>query len=141
MTFKDETSNMTLHLTEFNHRGHGMFSSEVSELDTSTETHVSFSMDSTFYLKNTSLKLDALIDLDLSNDTYTFKENKGYINQLPITFQGFLRQLDQGQEMEISFENPESDFLTSILRSLQIMPHLNIRIYPNRCAISTLIPL
>ena len=110
LTFKDETSNMTLHLTEFNHRGHGMFSSEVSELDTSTETHVSFSMDSTFYLKNTSLKLDALIDLDLSNDTYTFKENKGYINQLPITFQGFLRQLDQGQEMEISFENPESDF-------------------------------
>src|SRR5690606_18595075 len=40
----------------------------------------------------------------------TFKDNKGFINQLPLEFKGFVKLLDNGQEVDITFENPESSF-------------------------------
>ena len=82
-TYIDDTSNLTFYLTEINHKGTGIFSGGKSELDTNTEANVTFAMDSTEYLSNNSIKLDALIDLDLEQQKYTFKENKAYINALP----------------------------------------------------------
>jgi hypothetical protein len=106
----DEGSNITFYITELNHSGKGKFSGDVSELDTKTNARVSLKIDSTEYLSNNELKLDALIGLDLTNNKYTFKENKAYINQLPLEFQGFVQLLEDGQEIDLTFENPGSDF-------------------------------
>src|SRR5690606_40620674 len=62
------------------------------------------------YLNNNLVKLDALIGMDLNNSKYTFKENKGYINQLPLEFKGYVQLLEEGQDIDITFENPESSF-------------------------------
>ncbi|GGK12330.1 hypothetical protein GCM10007962_03370 [Yeosuana aromativorans] len=110
LTYLDEASKMKIYVSELNHEGNGIFSAEKSELDTKSEAHVSFTMDSTNYLNNNLVKLDALIGLDLPNDTYTFKDNKGYINQLPLEFQGYVKLLETGEEVNITFENPESSF-------------------------------
>ncbi|WP_223034759.1 AsmA-like C-terminal region-containing protein [Hanstruepera marina] len=110
LTYIDETSKTTFFITEFNHKGKGTFSGNVSELDTESEARISLSIDSTSYLDNNTLKLDALIDLDLNNNKYTFKENKGLINQLPITFDGFVQQIENGQLIDITFENPGASF-------------------------------
>ncbi|MFD2542485.1 AsmA-like C-terminal region-containing protein [Lacinutrix gracilariae] len=109
-TYLDEKSNITFYITDLNHSGKGTFSGTVSELDTNTEAKVSLSLDSTQYLNNNTIKLDALIDLDLENSKYTFKENKAIINQLPLTFQGFVQMVDEGQNIDITFENPGSNF-------------------------------
>ncbi len=106
----DEGTKMAMHITELNHEGHGTFSASTSELDTETSANVSFTLDSINYLSNNPIKLDALIGLDLENSKYTFKENKALINQLPLEFDGYLQLLDAGQQMDITFENPESDF-------------------------------
>ena len=110
ITYIDATSKIEMYLTELNHSGHGTFSAENSELDTQTATKVSLNMDSTKYLNNNTIKLDALIGIDLNNQKYTFKDNKGYINQLPLEFKGFVQLIEDGQEMDITFENPESSF-------------------------------
>lgn len=110
LTYLDELSKITAHITEFNHEGHGTFSSEVSELDTQTRFNISLNMDNTNYLNNNSIALDALIDVDLNENKYSFKENKAQINQLPIHFDGYVKLLENGQDMAITFENPESDF-------------------------------
>jgi hypothetical protein len=110
LTFLDEVSKTRVHLTELNHEGHGTFSTDVSDLDTQSNANVSFTIDSTAYLTNNSIKLDALIGLDLKNSKYSFEENKGFINQLPLEFNGYVQQLDNGQDIDITFENPESDF-------------------------------
>lgn len=110
LTYLDEASNMLIHLSELNHKGNGVFSAETSELNTKSEAHISFTIDSTMYLSNNTIKLDALIGLDLNSNTYTFKENKGFINDLPLEFQGYVKQLENGQEIDITFKNPESDF-------------------------------
>ena len=59
-------SKMTIYVTELNHAGNGIFSADKSELDTKSEANVSFTMDSTNYLNNNPVKLDALIGLDLT---------------------------------------------------------------------------
>ncbi|NRD23343.1 AsmA-like C-terminal region-containing protein [Winogradskyella litoriviva] len=109
-TYIDDTSNLTFYLTEINHKGTGIFSGGKSELDTNTEANVTFAMDSTEYLSNNSIKLDALIDLDLEQQKYTFKENKAYINALPLEFDGYVQLVDAGQQIDITFKNPEASF-------------------------------
>ncbi|GAA3556364.1 AsmA-like C-terminal region-containing protein [Snuella lapsa] len=110
LSYNDASSKMNMYISNLNHQGKGTFSADISELDTSTEALVSFSMDSTNYLNNNSIKLDAVIGLDLNNNKYTFKDNKGFVNQLPIEFSGYVQSLDNGQNIDITFENPESDF-------------------------------
>ena len=110
LSYIDDISKTLIHVTELNHEGHGTFSAETSELNTKSEANVSFSIDSIRYLNSNPIKLDALIGIDLNNNTYTFKENKGLINELSIEFQGYVQQLENGQDIDISFENPESDF-------------------------------
>ncbi|MBC3847387.1 AsmA family protein [Winogradskyella echinorum] len=109
-TYIDEGANTQLYATEINHNGKGIFSGEQSELDTKTEAKISMSIDSTEYLSNNIIKLNALIDLDLKQEKYTFKENKGYINALPLEFEGFVQMVEEGQQIDISFKNPESSF-------------------------------
>jgi hypothetical protein len=110
LTYIDEMSNILMYVSELNHNGTARYSNEKSELDTKSEANVSISIDSINYLTNNKVKLDALIDLDLKNEKYTFKENKGFVNQLPLQFQGYVQMLENGQEIDIAFENPESSF-------------------------------
>ena len=110
VTYIDEASNMLLHVTKLNHEGHGTFSAQTSELDTETSVDVSFSLDSVNYLTNNHIKLDAIIGLDLNANKYTFKNNKALINKLPLHFDGSVQLLDKGQKIDITFDNPESDF-------------------------------
>ncbi|WGD35393.1 AsmA-like C-terminal region-containing protein [Olleya sp. YS] len=108
--YLDESANTKFKITNLNHQGNGRFSGAVSELDTKTEANVTFSMDDIEYLSDNSIKLDALIDLDLPNNTYTFKENKGFVNDLPLEFKGYIKLIEAGQEIDVSFENPGSSF-------------------------------
>ena len=110
ITYLDDLSKIFFQVTELNHEGRGTFSAEVSELDTKTQANVSLTMDDSNYLSSNPIKLDALIGMDLKNSKYTFKENKGYINDLPIEFQGYVQLLENGQDVDITFENPESSF-------------------------------
>ena len=110
LTYIDKNSNATVYITNLNHSGNAFFTDVVSELDTKSEANVSISIDSTSYLENNHVTLDALIDLNLNTNTYTFKENKGFINQLPLEFDGFLQLKEDGQLVDISFKNPESSF-------------------------------
>lgn len=110
ISYLDKSSKLLFSLTEFNHFGQGTFSGEQSDLDTKTETLVSLSMDSSQYLNNHSIKLDAVIGLNLKDNKYTFKDNKAFINQLPLEFNGFIQLLEEGQLYDITFENPESSF-------------------------------
>lgn len=110
LTYIDEATDTKVFVTEINHSGKGIFSGEQSELDTKTDARISMAIDSTEYLSNNTIKLDALIGMDLPNEKYTFKENKGLLNALPLEFQGYIQMVENGQDIDISFKNPESSF-------------------------------
>ncbi|RPG37132.1 MAG: AsmA family protein [Muricauda sp. TMED12] len=108
--YDDLGSGMKLEVSEMNHSGTGDLSLERSELKTLTDALVSFEMDSTKYLNKNKINLDALIGIDLSENKYSFLENKAMINQLPLVFDGFVKVNEDNQEVDITFKTPSSDF-------------------------------
>ncbi|MGO3181334.1 MAG: AsmA family protein [Aequorivita sp.] len=108
--YSDEASKMYLTLTDVQHQGSGDLSEEISNLDTHTEALASFSMDGSEYLTKNRIALDAIFKLDLKNQKYTFLENEAKINELPLTFDGFVKMNEDNNEVDISFKTPSSDF-------------------------------
>ncbi|MDT0647489.1 AsmA-like C-terminal region-containing protein [Zunongwangia sp. F260] len=110
LKYVDEGSKMALILEDFNHNGTGDFSLDESELDTETNALVTFDFDGTNYLNRNRIALDAVIQMDLENMRYTFLENEATINQLPLTFDGYVQVNDDNSEIDLSFKTPSSDF-------------------------------
>ncbi|AWM14016.1 AsmA family protein [Flavobacterium sediminis] len=110
MVYFDEGSNMKLALDSLNHNGTGNFAEQKLDLDTHTNTKLSFDMDGTNYMRNVALSLDAVLGIDLDNMKFEFKDNKALINQLPLEFDGFLQMVEDGQLYKLTFGTPDSDF-------------------------------
>ena len=110
ISYTDLATGIHLVLSDFQHSGTGDLSLETSELDTETETLVTFGMDGTNYLNENKLKLDALIGMDLKENKYTFLKNEALVNQLPLIFDGFVKVNENNQEVAVGFETPSSDF-------------------------------
>ncbi len=110
ISYEDLGSGMQFVLEEIGHSGKGDLSLDASQLETHTEALISFRMDSVDYLRKNRLSLDALIGIDLGTDTYTFLKNAGTINQMPLVFTGSVQLLDEGQQVDLQFSTPDSDF-------------------------------
>ena len=108
--YEDGETDFTLVIEDFNHSGSGDLSQTTSALDTRSEAVVSFLMEDTRYLDKNRLELDALLEIDLVQNRYSFKENKAVINRLPIAFDGWIQLGDNAQLMDFSFETISSDF-------------------------------
>lgn len=109
-TYLDQGSNMKMVLDKIDHKGTGDFANSVVDLDTYTTAVASFDMDGANYLNNVNLTLDAILNLDLENSKYTFKENMARINKLPLEFDGFLQLKEEGQEYDLTFNTPTTSF-------------------------------
>ena len=110
INYLDQKTKTFLKISEFNHEGTGDFSAATTKLETTSEGIISFELDSINYLKEHKLKLDADFELDLENQKYTFLENEAYINQLPLTFNGFVKVNENNNEIDLTFKTPSSDF-------------------------------
>ncbi|MDX9906331.1 MAG: AsmA-like C-terminal region-containing protein [Bacteroidales bacterium] len=62
------------------------------------------------YLKNTKITWDAGIDADLKNSIYTFADNKLFINDFPLIFNGSVGLPDNGYDLDLSFSTPSGGF-------------------------------
>ncbi|OAB81736.1 AsmA-like C-terminal region-containing protein [Cochleicola gelatinilyticus] len=110
INYLDESTQTFLTLTDVNHEGTGDFSLAESELDTETNALVSFRLGDIEYLKENSVTLDAVFQLDLENQKYTFLENEAKVNELPLTFNGFVKVNESNNEIDLTFKTPSSDF-------------------------------
>jgi len=106
----DEASKMKMVIDSIYHTGTGDFAASKLDLDTKTTAKVSFDMDSTNFMKNVVLDLDAVLGIDLDQSKYTFKQNKALINQLPLEFDGFIQLVEEGQKYDLTFKTPTSSF-------------------------------
>ncbi|QTD38162.1 AsmA-like C-terminal region-containing protein [Polaribacter batillariae] len=106
----DESSQMKMSLDSIYHTGKGNFAKDILDLDTETSAKLSFDIENVNYIKNVSVKLDAILGIDLKNLKYTFKENTGYINQLPLEFEGFIQLVEENHLYDIAFKTPTSSF-------------------------------
>ncbi len=110
VSYRDLASGYYLELDKLNHQGSGDFSEAVSRLQTKTDGLVSFSMDKTQYLDKNNLSLESLIEIDLDNNLYGLKEGQATINRLPLSLDGTIQILEDGQQLDLSFSTVSSDF-------------------------------
>lgn len=110
VTFRDEASNMIAVLDSLYHKGKGDFSNDQLELNTTTQTNISFTYSGTQMMNKIPVSLDAILGIDLENQKYTFKDNSAKINKLPLEFNGFVQLTETGQNYDLTFRTPTSSF-------------------------------
>lgn len=110
LKYTDEASKMKVVLDSLNHKGTGDFTNEILDLDTHTTTKISMTMEKVNYMKNIAISLDAVLGMNMKTSTYTFKENKAKINELPLEFDGFIQMIAAGQNYDLKFKTPTSSF-------------------------------
>lgn len=108
--YLDRSSNMKMKLDSIYHYGKGNFAEEVLDLNTKSTANLSFDYENTNFFNSVKVSLNAILGMDLKNSKFTFKDNTGYINQLPLEFNGFLQLVDETQVYDINFKTPTSDF-------------------------------
>lgn len=108
--YDDASTQAHLELTSVNHEGSGDFSAIESSLDTQTQAVVYFDYGGTHYLDGHLLDLDAIIQMNLEDQKYIFKENLAKVNELPLEFEGFVQLVESGTAMDLTFKTPTSDF-------------------------------
>lgn len=108
--FADERSKMNVVIDSLNHNGKGNLAANKLDLDTHTDLNITLDMDKNNFMRNTKLKLDAVLGMDLDKNVYTFKENKLLVNQMALEFDGTVALLENGQDINLTFKTPESSF-------------------------------
>ncbi|WP_159947201.1 AsmA-like C-terminal region-containing protein [Polaribacter septentrionalilitoris] len=110
----DRATKMNLSVDSIYHSGKGNFKEDIFNLDTKSIGFLSFSSDQTNFINNVKVSLDAILEINLKKSKYTFKENTGYINQLPLAFDGFIQLVEENQLYDIHFKTPTSSFKNAL---------------------------
>lgn len=110
INYIDQESEINLTLSDFNHSGSGDLSAAVSNLKTVTTSNISLSSGASNYLNNNSIALYADLKIDQTQSKYTFLENTLKLNQLELIFDGFVKQNETNNELDIKFNTPTADF-------------------------------
>lgn len=110
VNYLDESSQTFLRVKNLEHSGTGDFSAENSTLETISKALVSFKIEDTEYLSEIPVELTADLNMDFNNQKYTFLENEMLVNQLPLTFEGFVKVNENNNEVDLTFKTPSSDF-------------------------------
>jgi hypothetical protein len=110
INYIDQASELSASLTDFNHSGSGDLSAVLSSLKTNTTSNISVSMGKSNYLNNNTLALKADLEIDQTQQKYSFLENSFSLNQLQLIFDGFVKLNEDNTELDIKFNTPTSDF-------------------------------
>ncbi len=110
VNYSDKASNSKIRISNIVHSGKGNFNKDILDLKTTSKANLSADVNGTNYLNAIAVSLDAVLGINLKNYTFTFKENKGFINQLPLEFDGSIQLVETGQLYDINFKTPTSSF-------------------------------
>ena len=110
IVYKDSVSQTYVTIDNLLHTGKGDVSANLSDLDTSTDLEFSFAMAGVEYTNKMPINLRAIIGVDQENQRYTFKENTGKLNQIPLVFSGWVQLLEDATDMDIKFNSEKASF-------------------------------
>ena len=110
LSFWDQASDNKILLDNLDHTGTGDFTASKLDLTTESATKVSMFIGKTNFMNQVEFKWEAVLGIDLATNTYTFKQNKAFINQLPLTFDGSIALKPEGQIYDLTFQTPTSSF-------------------------------
>ena len=99
-------------MTNFNHEGSGDINADIYDLDTYTHIEkVYANYGGVTYLNNQTFDAKALLNINMKDSKYTFKDNQFAINDFKFGFDGFIGMpADSSMDFDIKFDVKETTF-------------------------------
>lgn len=111
LTYRDETMNLLVQASGFNHNLSGDLTADRTVLYTQTAIDdLLVSMDQVNFLNHVALNYQANLDADLANSIYTFRKNELMVNQLKLNFEGSVSMLNDGINLVLTYKTPSTHF-------------------------------
>ena len=128
--YHDQKSKLALKIENFNHRGTGVFSTKNIVLNThSSIEKFTVGSENIHYLNQASITWKALLDINIETLKINFRENIAKLNDLHLSFDGFVQPLDEGILMDLHFDSKDSKFksLLSLIPSAYSSEFENVK--------------
>lgn len=92
---------------------HGDLSQDLTSLDIAVTSEIfNLWFDGIRFISNAGLTLNTLLDADMNNFRFTFRENEMKLNELTVGMEGYFAMPESGMDMDINFYSTNTDFLT-----------------------------
>jgi AsmA protein len=109
--FRDKMRNTFMEMKGMNYEGSGDFQKDIFDFNTSIAvTQMSLIMDKVKYLTNKEVELNMIMEMNLKENKYSFKKNTLRINHFQVGFDGFLKMLSNGYDMDLKFAANQTEF-------------------------------
>ena len=110
-TFQDKLRNIYVRMDNINHVASGDFLKDIFDYSTVTKIEeVTFHFNDVKYLIKKEIELDLIMEMNLKENRFSFKENKLRINHFQVGLEGFLTILKDGYDMDLKFATQETEF-------------------------------
>jgi len=111
LIYKDESSKMLIKMEDFDHTGSGDLTADIYDLNTHTIiAALTYNYDGVNYLYKTNTDLTAILNINMKEMKFTFKDNLLKLNEFFLKFDGYLLMPKDDIAMDISFDAPKTDF-------------------------------
>ncbi len=111
ITYNDMQGNMTAALKDLNYTLSGDFTQDNFLLSNLLEiAETSYEMGGVGYLTKVKTRFKADIDMDMPNMKFTFKENELNLNDLGLSFDGFVSMPKEDISMDLKFAAKQTEF-------------------------------
>jgi len=126
LLYDDQSSGMHVIAGQLSHKGSGDFTQDHFQLFTFTKINeLSISLAGINYLTKMKTQLKADIDVNAKDNKLTLKENELQLNQLNLSFDGFVAMSAEGIRTDIKFKTNEND-LKNILSLIPAISQKNL---------------
>ena len=128
--YLDQKSKLEVDIQNFNHHGTGVFSNQKVTLNTNSSIKkFTVASENIHYLNKARFNWKALLELDTETLKVNFKENIAHLNDLNLSFHGFIQPIETGILMDLDFDSKESKFksLLSLIPSAYASDFENIK--------------
>ncbi len=111
ITYNDMQGNMSAALKDMNYTLSGDFTQDNFILSNLLEiAELSYNMGGVGYLTKAKTRFKADLDMDMPNMKFTFKENEFDLNELGLTFDGFVSMPKDDIGMDLKFAAKQTEF-------------------------------
>ncbi|MDF2447587.1 MAG: hypothetical protein K0R26_91 [Bacteroidota bacterium] len=111
ITYNDMQGNMSAVLRNFNYTMSGDFTQDVFVLSNLLEIdETTFNMGGVGYLNKVKTRFKADLDMDMPNMKFAFKENELDLNELGLSFDGFVAMPKEDIGMDLKFAAKQTEF-------------------------------
>ena len=130
ITYNDMQGNMSASLKDLNYTLSGDFTQDNFLLSNLLEiTETSFEMGGVGYLTKAKTRFKADLDMDMPNMKFTFKENELDLNDLGLSFDGFVSMPKDDIAMDLKFAAKQTEFksILSLIPSVYSKDFANVK--------------